>query len=101
MTTPPRRRVDLASISKLSLTNASLHNLRNFGVEIPLGRFVCITGVSGSGKSTLVGEIIHPLLVKALGTAKLIAEAEAEETDEIRPVGVLRGAEQLAQVIMV
>ncbi|MGE5313677.1 MAG: excinuclease ABC subunit UvrA [Acidobacteriota bacterium] len=42
----------------LHIFNAYLHNLRNLDVEIPLGMFVCVTGVSGSGKSTLVHEII-------------------------------------------
>ncbi|HTX79940.1 MAG TPA: ABC transporter ATP-binding protein, partial [Longilinea sp.] len=38
---------------RLKLTHANRHNLRDLTVEIPLGRFVCVTGVSGSGKSTL------------------------------------------------
>ena len=48
--------------SLLTVLGAKANNLRGVDVEIPLGTFVCITGVSGSGKSTLVNEVV----VKAL-----------------------------------
>jgi len=44
---------------------ASEFNLKNIDVEIPLGMFVCITGVSGSGKSTLLDEIIYKGLLRS------------------------------------
>ncbi len=46
----------------LSLKGASGNNLKNVNVKIPLGSFVCISGVSGSGKSTLINETLYPIL---------------------------------------
>ncbi|MCK4980739.1 MAG: excinuclease ABC subunit UvrA, partial [Candidatus Delongbacteria bacterium] len=43
----------------LKIKNANIHNLKNFSVEIPHNKLVCITGVSGSGKSSLVADIIE------------------------------------------
>ena len=43
----------------LQVRGASIFNLQNVDVEIPLGKFVAVTGVSGSGKSSLVYEVIH------------------------------------------
>lgn len=48
----------------LILDNCSGHNLKNVTVEIPLGKFICVTGVSGSGKSSLINETLYPILSK-------------------------------------
>lgn len=46
----------------LKLTGASGHNLKNVDLNIPLGMFVCVTGVSGSGKSSLIEHTLYPIL---------------------------------------
>lgn len=53
-----RRKVD-GSTPKIKIKGAAEHNLKNINVEIPLRRFVCLTGVSGSGKSTLMHNILY------------------------------------------
>ncbi|MBI4053914.1 MAG: excinuclease ABC subunit UvrA [Candidatus Doudnabacteria bacterium] len=55
---------------KLSIIGASEFNLRSINVDIPLGKFVCITGVSGSGKSTLLNEILAKALLAYFYNAK-------------------------------
>lgn len=51
---------------KIQLKGASGHNLKNVDVEIPLGKFVCVTGVSGSGKSSLINGTLYPILTAQL-----------------------------------
>jgi len=46
----------------LKVTGCSGNNLQNVTLEIPLGKFICVTGVSGSGKSTLINETLQPIL---------------------------------------
>ena len=52
------------------MLGARANNLKNIDIEIPLGVFVCVTGVSGSGKSTLVNEIILKRLAQHFYRAK-------------------------------
>jgi excinuclease ABC subunit A len=46
----------------LSLYGATGNNLKNVSIHLPLGKFICVTGVSGSGKSTLINETLYPIL---------------------------------------
>ena len=54
---------------RLTVVGARQHNLKNIDVSIPLGLFVCVTGVCGSGKSSLVGDILRETLARDLNGA--------------------------------
>ena len=54
----------------IGLKNASKNNLKNVNIELPLGKFISVTGVSGSGKSSLVNEVLKPALMHKLGYKK-------------------------------
>lgn len=59
---PKRRRPGNGKF--LEIKGASGHNLKNVDLKLPLGMFVCVTGVSGSGKSSLINGTLHPILSK-------------------------------------
>ena len=57
---PDKRRI--GNGKKIEIKGATGHNLKNVDLKIPLGKFVCVTGVSGSGKSSLINGTLQPLL---------------------------------------
>ncbi|MFC1979028.1 excinuclease ABC subunit UvrA [Chloroflexota bacterium] len=65
---PQQRRI--GNSKQLIIHNATENNLRNIDVNIPLGLFVCVTGVSGSGKSTLINDILYKTIAHTLYRAK-------------------------------
>ncbi|MBN1832814.1 MAG: excinuclease ABC subunit UvrA [Deltaproteobacteria bacterium] len=75
----------------LVIEGAEQNNLKGIRVEIPLGTFICVTGVSGSGKSSLVNEILYPALTQKLYRSKAA----------VGKVGSIQGIFQIDKVIRI
>ena len=71
-----RKKIEVPSVrrkgngKRLVVKGAAENNLKGINLEIPLGKFVCVTGVSGSGKSSLVNDILYKYLAAKLNRAK-------------------------------
>ena len=81
MDAPPQRKVTKQT-ARLRLAKFTRNNLHEFEVAIPLGRFVCVTGVSGSGKTTLIRDGLLPALNEKMGGV-----AGADSNDEAGDIG--------------
>lgn len=75
----------------LKVRGATLHNLVNQNIEVPLGKLVCITGVSGSGKSTFLYDILH----------RNIAARFARREAKLEYVASLTGTEYLGRAVLI
>ena len=66
----PEVNYSTSGVKYLIIKKAAEHNLKNIDVKIPLGKFVCITGVSGSGKSSLMNDILAKALMRKFYKSK-------------------------------
>jgi len=90
---PSKRRKPKSKRSEegwLKLKGASGHNLKEVDLDIPLGLFICITGVSGSGKSTLLNQTLLPAVTDVLNKST---------RSESKPYQSLEGAEEVSKII--
>src|SRR5437667_6094779 len=87
--TPKSRR---KSTSSIKIVGARQHNLKNIDVDLPLGVFICVTGVSGSGKSTLIHDVLYRNLLRAK------REPSDQEPGACRSV---TGPHRIGEVVMV
>ncbi len=90
---PSKRRKPKSKRSEegwLKLKGASGHNLKEVDLDIPLGLFICITGVSGSGKSTLLNQTLLPAVTDVLNKSN---------RSESKPYQSLEGAEEVSKII--
>ena len=67
---PGERRTD--TLGTITLRGAAGHNLRGDDLHLPVGTFICVTGVSGSGKSSLINQTLYPILAKHFHRARII-----------------------------
>jgi excinuclease ABC subunit A len=67
----PEQRRD-GSRKSIRINKTSGHNLKDVNLEIPLGKFICVTGVSGSGKSSLINQTLVPILSNEFYNSKSV-----------------------------
>ncbi|HOW59506.1 MAG TPA: excinuclease ABC subunit UvrA [Candidatus Omnitrophota bacterium] len=85
----PSERKNYRNAPKLMVRDCHEHNLKNIDVSIPLGLFVCVTGVSGSGKSTLIHDILYKELHNRIWKTQY----------KVGAFGKLEGVEQIDKII--
>lgn len=82
----PKRRKPVDKF--IHVKEASIHNLINLNVDIPLYAFVCITGVSGSGKSTLVYDVLYESIKDQYSEASVASSPENAEISTSHAKGI-------------
>lgn len=75
----PQQRVPANPTKVLKLSGACGNNLKGVTLTLPVGLFICITGVSGSGKSTLINDTLFPIAQRQLNGATIIEPAPFRE----------------------
>jgi excinuclease ABC subunit A len=75
----------------IKVRGATLHNLVNQNVDIPLGKLVCVTGVSGSGKSTFLYDILH----------RNVAARQARREAKLEHIASLSGTEYIGRTVLI
>jgi len=85
-----RKEVDENRIIKLS--GADGHNLKSVNLELPLGLFVCVTGVSGSGKSTLINQTLLP------GISNEISRAEKRDAKVFKKLSGINDIDKIIEI---
>jgi excinuclease ABC subunit A len=75
----------------IRIKGATLHNLQNQNVDVPLGKLVCITGVSGSGKSTFLYDVLH----------KNVAARLAKREAPVVNAASVTGTEYIGRVVLI
>ncbi len=75
----------------IKIRGASLHNLVNQNIDVPLGKLVCVTGVSGSGKSTFLYDILH----------KNIAKRFARRETKLDHIASMTGTEYVGRAVLI
>ena len=75
----------------LKVRGATLHNIKNQNIDVPLGKLVCITGVSGSGKSTFLYNILH----------RNIAARFARREAKLEHIASLTGTEYISRAVLI
>ncbi|TXH06957.1 MAG: excinuclease ABC subunit A [Candidatus Moraniibacteriota bacterium] len=87
---PERRGKEKGS---LKIRGGRIYNIQNLSVDIPLGRFIAVTGVSGSGKSSFLYEIVHKNLQGRLD--------RRYKTTKVEHCDTFTGTEYLSRVVMI
>ena len=86
----PKERQKVKKNKVIRLKGAKGHNLKDVDLELPLGLFICVTGVSGSGKSTLINQTLLPAISNKIGRSSFI---------DAKPFEKISGIDEIDKII--